>query len=94
MKNIGKHIKTLATILLVANCILAFILACVFEKAGGGVILLCLVGIPLASVINFFLTYGFGELIETNQQIVRSLERNAVAGGKKASVAVDELPEL
>ena len=81
---IGKKIKTLATALAIIIAIVCAILGFVFilnEAAGLGCIVLF--GGPLVAWISSFFMYGFGELIDTNQQLLFLFENRSTPMSQK-----------
>ncbi len=88
--NIGSKIKKLAKIICwvgiagsVIGAIVCFVSAGELGRYGAGGAMVaagfgCLIGGPLVSWIGCFFTYGFGELIESNQQIRDMLETQSV----------------
>ena len=100
-ENIGKKIKTLATVMSVILIIGSVIggIAVLVECDGdgdGAVIgwLLMLLG-PLFAWLSGFMLYGFGELVDKTCDIERILRTGAAnVNTENNSDSIDELPEL
>ena len=97
-ENIGKKIKTLATvisvILIIGSVIggIAVLVEC--EGDGDGAVigwLVMLLG-PLFAWLSGFMLYGFGELVDKTCDIERILRTGAA--GAKPEENVDSLPEI
>ncbi len=76
-KNVGKQIKTIASILCYGGVALSIIIGLIslFQSDGDGPLAFVGLGIivvgSLISWLGSIFTYGFGELIDTNCKIVR-----------------------
>ena len=73
--NIGKKIKTLAEIICILGIGGCFITGIVVASTAKNFLLFLLIGIvgSIGCWIGGFFTYGFGELIDTNQAIARHI---------------------
>ena len=86
--NIGKKIKKLAEILAIAGMIISIFLGLFYiisyaeldkyaQSDNGGILvegIIWLIVGPIASWISGFFAYGFGELIDTTQDIKKTLD--------------------
>ena len=81
--NIGSKIKSLAQVVTIIGVIASVVLGIIFIANAGFVgLIVMLIGI-LLSWVSSFITYGFGQLIENSDEMVRLMKTDDIKQIKK-----------
>ena len=90
--NIGKKIKTVTLFFFVIGCILSIVLgAYIIAKINKWGWALLLLG-PLSSWISSLLTYGFGQLVENSDRMVKIMQRHNTNREEQPNTNREEQP--